>query len=80
MLDPARLISLGYGQWRPVAPNDVESERAKNRRVELIITGEDLEDALSDSVAQYYTETGQSQPGAEGELPADAPLPAVTQP
>ena len=80
VLDPARLISLGYGQWRPVAPNDVESERAKNRRVELIITGEDLEDALSDSVAQYYTETGQSQPGAEGELPADAPLPAVTQP
>jgi len=65
VLDPARLISLGYGQWRPVARNDVESERSKNRRVELIITGEDLENALSDSIAQYYSETGQSQPGVD---------------
>ncbi len=72
-LDPARIQSKGYGQWRPVAGNDEESERTKNRRVEMMITGRDLEDKLSDSIAQYYTETGQAQPGVEtgGETTAD---------
>ena len=30
-----RLMSVGYGQTRPVSPNDDEENRAKNRRVEL---------------------------------------------
>ena len=64
-LDPARTQSKAFGQWRPVAGNDEESERTKNRRVEMMITGRDLEDKLSDSIAQYYTETGQAQPGVE---------------
>ena len=70
---PTRLVSEGCGQWRPVAGNDEESERTKNRRVEMMITGRDLEDKLSDSIAQYYTETGQAQPGVEtgGETTAD---------
>ena len=62
-LDPARVQAKGYGQWRPVASNDAEEDRAKNRRVEMMITGKDLEDKLSDSVAQYYTTTGREQPG-----------------
>lgn len=64
-LDPARIQSVGYGQWRPVAGNDVESERTKNRRVEMMISGKDLENSLSDSIAQYYTTTGQERPGQE---------------
>lgn len=35
-IDAARLSSSGHGFSRPVAPNDSESERAQNRRVELI--------------------------------------------
>ena len=54
-LDPARLVGVQYGQWRPIAPNDTRETRAQNRRVELIITGRDLEDSLSDSIKQYYT-------------------------
>ena len=36
-LDPAKLTTMGYGQFRPVTDNDTEASRAKNRRVELVI-------------------------------------------
>ena len=52
-LSPARLVSLGYGQWRPVAPNDNEEDRAHNRRVEILVTGMDLLNQLGDSIQQY---------------------------
>lgn len=31
-----RLVAVGYGELRPLAPNDVEQNRVKNRRVELV--------------------------------------------
>jgi OmpA-OmpF porin, OOP family len=34
-IEPARLQAKGYGDAKPVAPNDTEDGRAKNRRVEL---------------------------------------------
>jgi chemotaxis protein MotB len=36
-LDPARLHAAGYGETDPVAPNETPVERAKNRRVELVL-------------------------------------------
>jgi outer membrane protein OmpA-like peptidoglycan-associated protein len=35
-IDGARLSSAGFGPDKPVAPNDTEDGRAKNRRVELV--------------------------------------------
>lgn len=69
-LEPARLISVGYGQWRPVAPNTNDT-RYQNRRVELIITGKELDSVLGDSIAKYYTMR-------EGENAASVP-PATNQ-
>ena len=61
-LDPARVLPRAYGQWRPVAPNDLESDRAKNRRVEMMITGVDLEDHMNDSIQEYYSTIQQEAP------------------
>jgi len=33
----SRLTAFGYGEFRPAAPNDSEINRAKNRRIEMII-------------------------------------------
>jgi chemotaxis protein MotB len=37
-LDPARIEVIGLSRYHPVADNDTEAGRAKNRRVEIIIT------------------------------------------
>ena len=55
VIDPARLISVGYGQWRPVFSNDTPEGQARNRRVELVISGLNLESEEGDSVSRYYT-------------------------
>ena len=62
ILDPARMISMGFGQWRPVASNDSAENRAKNRRVELIITGKDVLNTMGDQIEQYYTQRGTKTP------------------
>jgi len=37
-INPARISATGYGKYRPVAPNNIAQGRAKNRRVEVIIS------------------------------------------
>ncbi|MEW6191876.1 MAG: flagellar motor protein MotB [Bacillota bacterium] len=34
---PQRLSASGYGEYRPVAPNDSEANRQKNRRVDFVV-------------------------------------------
>ena len=36
-LNPARFSAIGYGEYRPVAPNDTEEGKQLNRRVEVLI-------------------------------------------
>ena len=55
IIDPSRLVSVGYGQWRPVADNATPEGRAQNRRVELLVTGLNMENGIGDDIAQYYT-------------------------
>lgn len=40
-LDPTRLWLAGFGEHRPVAPNDTPENRAKNRRVEIYLNWEE---------------------------------------
>ncbi len=42
-LDKSRLVAAGFGEYHPVAPNDTPENRAKNRRVEIIILPAGLE-------------------------------------
>jgi len=39
--DPKRLVPKGKGEGEPVAPNDVEANKSKNRRVEISIPRND---------------------------------------
>ncbi|MBE7003224.1 MAG: hypothetical protein E7425_02925 [Ruminococcaceae bacterium] len=87
-VDPARLLSVGYGQWRPVDSNADGEHRAHNRRVELLITGKDLESKLGDALEQYTSIrsgqasllTGSEAAEAGGLSDADAAMSAVSEP
>jgi outer membrane protein OmpA-like peptidoglycan-associated protein len=37
-IDAGRLNAIGYGDKRPVVPNDTQANMARNRRIELAIT------------------------------------------
>ncbi len=36
-ISPERLSAAGYGEYRPIAPNDSDENRALNRRVNILI-------------------------------------------
>jgi len=44
--DPNRIVVQGYADTKPLVPNDTIENRAKNRRVEIIISQEDPTDGL----------------------------------
>jgi len=46
-IDPRLLSACGYSEYRPVAPNDTEEGRSKNRRIEISLIPKDLESAAS---------------------------------
>jgi chemotaxis protein MotB len=37
-IPPLRLEPVGFGEYRPVAPNDTADNKQRNRRVEIILT------------------------------------------
>lgn len=40
-IDPARLSAVSYADQKPLAPNDSEENRARNRRIEILIVMKD---------------------------------------
>jgi chemotaxis protein MotB len=46
-IDPGRMSAIGYGEHRPVADNDSEAGRQKNRRVTLVVLGMEESDGQS---------------------------------
>ena len=53
IIDPTKLVSCGYGQFRPISSFDTRESRAKNRRVEILIT---RTDSVVKNLDQYYEE------------------------
>lgn len=42
--EPKRLTASGYGEYHPVAPGDTPENRAKNRRVDVVVKRLDLDE------------------------------------
>jgi len=57
-IDPGRLIAVGYGEERPLASNETEEGRQKNRRVELVI--------LPQASGRSYSDEAQRRAGGAG--------------
>ncbi len=77
-IDPHQASAAGYGQYRPLVPNDSDADRQKNRRVEIVIL-KGAEKSLS-SPAPFGMPgavSGKEGGGESPEIPAPAP-PAST--
>ena len=44
-LDPANIYAAGYGEYRPIVPNDTPEGKAKNRRIEITLLPKESEAA-----------------------------------
>lgn len=56
-IEPGKLISVGMGEWHPVTSNDTNEGRAQNRRVEMIVSGRNMEQELSGEVSSFEAYT-----------------------
>lgn len=66
IINPGKLVSEGMGQWRPRYTNDTPEGQAGNRRVEVIISGRNLEEeGLAGTVEQYTTQPEADKPTTE---------------
>ncbi|RSL34253.1 flagellar motor protein MotB [Salibacterium salarium] len=51
-LVPNRFLATGYGETRPVAPNDTEENLRENRRVVIVISDPEYEEELKESAGE----------------------------
>lgn len=66
-IDPTRLVVKGYAATHPIAGNETAEERAKNRRVEIIV---DLSESLAGQAEQWRARLQKSRD--EGRKPAQS--------
>src|SRR5689334_16447790 len=92
-IDAARMTAKGWGVEKPIAPNDTEDGREKNRRVEFLVVEQDVTakkveiDATTgkEKVVEEKKETvkaPEEAPAAKAETPAasDAKKPEAKKP
>ncbi len=64
-----KIVATGYGPYRPIAPNDTEANRAKNRRVEIVIVRNDADMTNQDVINELL----ELDFGTEIVLPEEKP-------
>lgn len=63
-VNPRRLAAVGYGEFKPVASNDTEEGRTKNRKVVLVV--------IADAATNRLRELAQSETPLSADEPAQA--------
>ncbi len=58
-ITPDRISALGYGEFRPVQPNNSVENRAKNRRVDVVVLTMEL--TLTEPTSQLYYSDSENQ-------------------
>ena len=64
-----RISALGYGEYRPVKPNNSIENRALNRRVDIVILTTELSMTEPESQNYFNDESATSEAAAETEAP-----------
>lgn len=72
-LEPDRISALGYGQYRPVKPNNSIENRARNRRVDVVILTMELSLKEPDSQFYDFAEEESEVPPSEENFSATTP-------
>ncbi len=71
IVEPHKLVSSAYGQWRPIDSFETRESRARNRRAEILITKDgSVERSLDEYYKQIYGTSGADAETA-GEQGAD---------
>ncbi|MCB6201393.1 OmpA/MotB family protein [Extibacter muris] len=58
IIEPKKLVSAGYGQFRPIDTFDTFEGRARNRRVEILIT---KTGSVEQTLDEYYSQVYQGE-------------------
>jgi len=64
-VNPAQLAAVGYGEYHPVADNDTEDGRSRNRRIALVISKSEPKSPSAEQAStapDYKMGKGQSEP------------------
>lgn len=64
IIDPAKLVGASYGQFRPIDTFKTEEGRARNRRVEILIT---KTGSVERSLDEYYSQIYKGGKGEKGD-------------
>jgi len=73
-MKPERLAAVGYGQFKPVASNDTEAGRAKNRKVVLVVMADEKAGRERDSQTANEPARAEGKPLAhEAAAPGSKP-------
>ena len=62
---PTRVSAIGYGEYRPVAPNDTTEGRQQNRRVEVVVLPKALTKVKASAQAAHASPSPASEPAAQ---------------